>query len=37
MMSVGATATQLRHTVPIHPTVSELLPTLLADARAPDG
>ena len=37
MMSVGATATQLRHTVPIHPTVSELLPTLLADARAPDS
>jgi pyruvate/2-oxoglutarate dehydrogenase complex dihydrolipoamide dehydrogenase (E3) component len=37
MMSAGATATQLRHTVPIHPTVSELLPTLLADARAPDG
>ncbi|HTM28573.1 MAG TPA: FAD-containing oxidoreductase [Rhodanobacter sp.] len=37
MMSAGATATQLRHTVPIHPTVSELLPTLLADARAPDS
>jgi pyruvate/2-oxoglutarate dehydrogenase complex dihydrolipoamide dehydrogenase (E3) component len=37
MMSVGATAIRLQHTVPIHPTVSELLPTLLADARAPDG
>lgn len=37
MMSVGATATQLQRTVPIHPTVSELLPTLLGDARAPDG
>ena len=37
MMSVGATATQLRHTVPIHPTVSELIPTLLADARATDS
>src|SRR6185312_13659049 len=35
MMSVGATATQLQHTVPIHPTVSELIPTLLAEARAP--
>jgi pyruvate/2-oxoglutarate dehydrogenase complex dihydrolipoamide dehydrogenase (E3) component len=37
MMSVGATATQLQHTVPIHPTVSELIPTLLAEARAPDA
>jgi pyruvate/2-oxoglutarate dehydrogenase complex dihydrolipoamide dehydrogenase (E3) component len=36
MMSVGATATQLQHTVPIHPTVSELIPTLLSGARAPD-
>jgi pyruvate/2-oxoglutarate dehydrogenase complex dihydrolipoamide dehydrogenase (E3) component len=36
MMSVGATATQLQHTVPIHPTVSELIPTLLSEARAPD-
>ncbi|MEO7432851.1 MAG: FAD-containing oxidoreductase [Dokdonella sp.] len=35
MMSVGATATQLQRTVPIHPTVSELLPTLIGDARAP--
>jgi pyruvate/2-oxoglutarate dehydrogenase complex dihydrolipoamide dehydrogenase (E3) component len=35
MMSVGATATQLQHTVPIHPTVSELIPTLLAEARPP--
>ena len=37
MMSVGATATQLQRTVPIHPTVSELIPTLLSEARAPDG
>jgi len=36
MMSVGATATQLQHTVPIHPTVSELIPTLIAEARAAD-
>jgi pyruvate/2-oxoglutarate dehydrogenase complex dihydrolipoamide dehydrogenase (E3) component len=35
MMSVDATATQLQHTVPIHPTVSELIPTLLAEARPP--
>jgi pyruvate/2-oxoglutarate dehydrogenase complex dihydrolipoamide dehydrogenase (E3) component len=37
MMSVGASATRLQHTVPIHPTVSELIPTLLAEARTPDG
>ena len=37
MMSVGATATQLQRTVPIHPTVSELIPTLVAEARAPDS
>ena len=37
MMSAGATATQLQHTVPIHPTVSELLPTLIAEVHAPDG
>ncbi|HJW05207.1 MAG TPA: hypothetical protein VJ527_01825 [Rhodanobacter sp.] len=37
MMSVGATATQLQRTVPIHPNVSELIPTLIAEARAPDG
>jgi pyruvate/2-oxoglutarate dehydrogenase complex dihydrolipoamide dehydrogenase (E3) component len=36
MMSAGATATQLQHTVPIHPTVSELIPTLLSEACAPD-
>lgn len=34
-MSIGATADQLQRTVPIHPTVSELLPTLLADAKPP--
>jgi pyruvate/2-oxoglutarate dehydrogenase complex dihydrolipoamide dehydrogenase (E3) component len=37
MMSVGATAAQLQRTVPIHPTVSELIPTLIAEARAPQG
>jgi pyruvate/2-oxoglutarate dehydrogenase complex dihydrolipoamide dehydrogenase (E3) component len=36
MMSVGATATQLQRTVPIHPTVSELIPTLLSEVHAPD-
>ena len=30
MISVGATADQLQRTVPIHPTVSELLPTLVS-------
>ncbi|MDW2982326.1 MAG: FAD-containing oxidoreductase [Rhodanobacter sp.] len=37
MMSTGATAAQLQRTVPIHPTVSELIPTLVAEARAADG
>src|SRR3546814_5628421 len=37
MMSVGATATQLQRTVPIHPTVSELIPTLVSEAKAPAG
>jgi pyruvate/2-oxoglutarate dehydrogenase complex dihydrolipoamide dehydrogenase (E3) component len=36
MMSVGANATQLQRTVPIHPTVSELIPTLISEARPPD-
>jgi pyruvate/2-oxoglutarate dehydrogenase complex dihydrolipoamide dehydrogenase (E3) component len=36
MMSVGATATRLQRTVPIHPTVSELIPTLLSEAHAPE-
>lgn len=35
MMSVGATASQLQRTVPIHPNVSELIPTLISEARAP--
>ena len=34
MMNAGATADTLRWAVPIHPTVSELLPTLILDARA---
>jgi pyruvate/2-oxoglutarate dehydrogenase complex dihydrolipoamide dehydrogenase (E3) component len=33
MMSAGATADQLRWAVPIHPTVSELIPTLVLEAR----
>ena len=33
MISVGATADQLRRTVPVHPTVSELLPTLVSELR----
>lgn len=37
MMTVGATATQLQRTVPIHPNVSELIPTLIAEARPADG
>jgi pyruvate/2-oxoglutarate dehydrogenase complex dihydrolipoamide dehydrogenase (E3) component len=37
MMTVGATATQLQRTVPIHPTVSELIPTLISVAKAPGG
>lgn len=37
MMTVGATATQLQRTVPIHPTVSELIPTLISEAKAPGG
>jgi pyruvate/2-oxoglutarate dehydrogenase complex dihydrolipoamide dehydrogenase (E3) component len=37
MMSVGATAAQLQRTVPIHPTVSELIPTLIAEVHAAEG
>jgi pyruvate/2-oxoglutarate dehydrogenase complex dihydrolipoamide dehydrogenase (E3) component len=33
MMSAGATIDQLRWSVPIHPTVSELLPTLAVEAK----
>ena len=33
MISIGATAKQLRRTVPVHPTVSELLPTLVSELR----
>ena len=32
-MYCGATASTLTHSIGIHPTVSELLPTLLADLR----
>lgn len=35
-MSLGATAMQLQRTVPIHPTVSELIPTLLSEVRSPE-
>jgi pyruvate/2-oxoglutarate dehydrogenase complex dihydrolipoamide dehydrogenase (E3) component len=33
VMNAGATADALRWAVPIHPTVSELLPTLILDAK----
>ena len=33
MMNAGATADTLRWAVPIHPTVSELFPTLILDAK----
>jgi hypothetical protein len=32
-MYAKAPYTMLRHTVPIHPTVSELVPTLLGDLQ----
>ena len=35
MMSSGAKYSELRWSVPIHPTVSELLPTLLTQLKAP--
>ncbi|MEO6103341.1 MAG: FAD-containing oxidoreductase [Pseudoxanthomonas sp.] len=31
MMSVGATATRMRQVMPIHPTISELIPTMLSE------
>jgi pyruvate/2-oxoglutarate dehydrogenase complex dihydrolipoamide dehydrogenase (E3) component len=34
MMNVGATIDQLAWSVPIHPTVSELIPTLVNEARS---
>ena len=34
MMSAGVTAQVMKWAVPIHPTVSELLPTLIDEARA---
>lgn len=33
MMNAGATVDQLQWAVPIHPTVSELIPTLLGDLK----
>ena len=33
MMNAGATADTLQWAVPIHPTVSELSPTLILDAK----
>ncbi len=33
MMNVGATAPTLQWAVPIHPTVSELIPTVLGDLK----
>src|SRR3546814_20079910 len=37
MMRVGATATQLQRTVPIHPAVSTRIPPLVSEAKAPAG
>ena len=38
MMNAGASYATLQHAVPIHPTVSELIPTMLGDMRpAPWG
>jgi len=34
VMTAGASATTLRRSVPIHPTVSELIPTVLGDLVA---
>jgi pyruvate/2-oxoglutarate dehydrogenase complex dihydrolipoamide dehydrogenase (E3) component len=34
MMNAGATVDSYRWAVPIHPTVSELIPTLLGDLKA---
>jgi hypothetical protein len=36
MMNAGASYATLQHAVPIHPTVSELIPTMLGDMR-PDA
>jgi pyruvate/2-oxoglutarate dehydrogenase complex dihydrolipoamide dehydrogenase (E3) component len=33
MMNAGASYATLQHAVPIHPTVSELIPTMLGDMR----
>lgn len=33
MMNAGATTDTLRWAVPIHPTVSELIPTVLGDLK----
>ncbi|MEO8366568.1 MAG: FAD-containing oxidoreductase [Pseudoxanthomonas sp.] len=37
MMSVGATATRMRQVMPIHPTVSELIPTMLSEIGPAEG
>jgi pyruvate/2-oxoglutarate dehydrogenase complex dihydrolipoamide dehydrogenase (E3) component len=36
MMNAGATDDVLQNAVPIHPTVSELIPTVLGDSRPPE-
>ncbi len=36
MMNAGATDDVLKNAVPIHPTVSELIPTVLGESRPPD-
>ena len=37
MMNAGATYPVLQWAVPIHPTVSELIPTVLGDLKPPSG
>jgi pyruvate/2-oxoglutarate dehydrogenase complex dihydrolipoamide dehydrogenase (E3) component len=37
MMTAGASADRLQRTVPIHPTVSELIPTMMSELRAPES
>ncbi len=36
MMNAGVTYDVLQHAVPIHPTVPELIPTMLGDLRPPE-
>jgi hypothetical protein len=36
MMTAGVSYDVLQNAVPIHPTVSELIPTMLGDLRPPE-